>query len=146
MILVDANILLYAYDSDSASHAGAKKYLQERLSERPVVAFAWLSILAFLRIGTNPRLRQSPLSMAEASGHVRSWLTRRNVSVLEAGPRHWEILDGLLREAKVTGNLVSDAHLAALAIEHGANLITSDHDFARFPGLRWEDPLGTGTG
>ena len=145
MILVDANILLYAYDSASGSHASAKAFLEARLSERPVVGFAWQSIVAFLRIGTNPRVRASPMALAEALRHVRSWLSRRNVTVLEPGSKHFEILERLLVDAKATGNLVSDAHLAALAIEHGATLMTSDHDFARFPGLSWEDPLGSPT-
>lgn len=141
MILLDANILLYAYDSASASHQEARSFLEARLSERPLVGFSWQSVIAFIRIGTNARIRQSPMSTTEASGHVRSWLSRPNVSLLEPGSRHWEILERLLVDAKVSGNLVSDAHLAALAIEHGATLMTSDRDFARFPGLSWQDPL-----
>lgn len=141
MILLDANILLYAYDSASAHHTAAKKFLESRLSSVEPVGLAWHPVLAFLRIGTNPRVRASPMSTKEAAGHVRSWLARQNVSVLDAGPRHWEILEKLLLQAKVTANLVSDAHLAALAIEHGATLVTSDHDFARFSGLSWKDPF-----
>lgn len=141
MILLDANILLYAYDSASASHAAARSFLEARFSGRAPVGLAWSTIVAFLRAGTNPRIRQSPMSMKEASAHVRGWLARPNVPLLEAGPRHWEILERLLIEAKVAGNLVSDAHLAAIAIEHGATLMSSDHDFARFRDLAWEDPL-----
>jgi uncharacterized protein len=141
LILLDANILLYSYDSASASHVVARDYLERSLSGRAPVGLAWQSVVAFLRVATNPRIRQSPMSMREATGHVHTWLGRKNVTLLEPGPRHWEILAGLLIEAKVAGNLVSDAHLAAIAIEHGATLMSSDHDFARFRELAWKDPL-----
>ena len=141
MRLIDANVLLYAVDSSSPAHEPARRWLEEALSGREAVTFAWTTLLAFLRITTLPRLLAEPLTVEEASTHVSSWLGQPNVSVVEPGERHWSLLCGLLSQSQARGNLVPDAHLAALAIEHGAVLCTTDHDFARFPGLRWLNPL-----
>jgi len=141
VILVDANVLLYAYDASSLRHPVAKGWWEQCLSRPDPVRLAWSAIVAFLRIGTHHRVFDHPLSMGEACGHVASWLARPMVDVLEPGPRHWGILQRLLVSSQATGNLVTDAHLAALAIEHGADLCSTDMDFARFEGLSWRDPL-----
>lgn len=103
--------------------------------------FAWLTLGAFLRIATSPRVFERPLAAAEAVAAVSSWLDRPNCGILEPGERHWEIVQRLIDEGQASGALVMDAALAALAIEHGATLCTVDRDFARFRGLSWRDPL-----
>jgi toxin-antitoxin system PIN domain toxin len=141
VIVIDANILLYAYDSSSAHHEVARGWLESILSRPEPVGLAWMTVLAFLRISTNPRAFQHPFSVTEAVAIVSGWLDRPMVTLLGPGERHWEILRDLLLEGQAPGPLVMDAHLAALAIEHGATLSTSDRDFARFPGLRLHNPL-----
>lgn len=141
MILVDANLLLYAYHPRDARHAAARTWLEGVLSGVEPVRFAWLTLWAFLRISTSPRVFESPLLPAEAAALVSSWLERRSASVLEPEERYWQILRGLLQGEQVRGPLVMDAALAALALEHGATLHTTDGDFARFAGLRWRNPL-----
>ena len=141
MILIDANILLYAYDPRAEQHDASRTWLEGRLSGSPLVRFAWLTLWAFLRISTNPRVFERPLSMAEAEGHVSSWLAQPSAGILEPGERHWDTLRGLTQQGQTTGVLVMDAALAAIAIEHGATLCTTDRDFVRFPGLRWTNPL-----
>ncbi len=143
MILVDANVLLYAYDASSSRHEPARRWWEDRLSRPEPVWIAWATVVAFVRIGTHVRVFTHPLTVAEACAVVASWLDRPMVSVLEPGPRHWEILRDLLVESQASGNLVTDAHLAALAIEHGMVLMSTDRDFARFPGLAWQDPLAS---
>lgn len=141
MILVDANILLYAYDPRSEHHERCRSWVAKAFSGEEPVCLAWLTILAFIRICTNPRIFEAPLSAQEASAIVSSWLARPAVSVLEAGEQCWEILRTLLVEAQVTGPLVMDAFLAALALENGATLATTDRDFSRFARLRVSNPL-----
>ncbi|MBI3975839.1 MAG: type II toxin-antitoxin system VapC family toxin [Armatimonadetes bacterium] len=141
MILVDANLLLYAYNPSFERHALALRWLEELLSKPEPVGLAWLTILAFLRIGTSPRAFEYPLATDEAVPIVSSWLAQPMVTVLEPGERHWMILTDLLSRTQARGPAVMDAHLAALAIEHGATLCTSDRDFARFPGLQIINPL-----
>ena len=141
MTLVDANILLYAYDSFSPHCQAAQAWLEAKLSEADPVALPWVSILAFVRISTNPRLMKAPLGMGDAIAAVSALLARENVIVLNPGERHWEILRNVLVEGQASGPLVTDAHLAALAIEHGAILASADRDFARFPGLKLLNPL-----
>ena len=102
-----------------------------------------MTLWAFLRSITNPRLFERPLTIAEASAHVSSWLAQPSAGILEPGERHWEILRQLARDGQATGPLVMDAALAAIAIEHGATLCTTDRDFARFPGLTWTNPLAS---
>ena len=141
MILVDANLLLHAYNASSDRHVGARNWLEEVMSGSEPVGLAWVTILAFLRIGTNPRVFPYPLSPAEASEIVSQWLQRPMVMILEPSERHWASLSGLLTTTQSRGPLVMDAHLAALAVEHGAVLYSTDRDFARFPGLRVRNPL-----
>lgn len=141
MILVDANLLLYAYMARSEQHAAARAWVEKTFAGPLPVRLAWTTVLAFLRISTNPALSGRPLRMDEAAAVVDEWLAQSAVDILTPGEGHWEILRGLLRSAQVRGALTSDAHLAALAIEHGATLCTCDRDFTRFPNLRTLNPL-----
>lgn len=143
MTLVDANILLHAYNSTSPDNAKARRWLEAALSGAEPVCLAWITILAFLRIATNPRVFEHPFSIAEAVTLVSEWLEQPPVVMLDPQERHWQILRDLLSEAQAKGPLVMDAHLAALAIEHGAVLATVDKDFTRFPGLKLFNPLDT---
>jgi toxin-antitoxin system PIN domain toxin len=141
MILVDANILIYAYNPSADRHAAAKHWLEATVAGTVPVRLAWVTVLAFVRIMTHPQVFRRPLSLQEAVGIVDEWLEHPMVSVLDAGDRHWSILRGLLLDGQASGPLSTDAHLAALAIEHGATLHTTDRDFARFPALKVVDPL-----
>ena len=141
MILIDANLLLYAYDTASENQAEAKRWLEEILSRPEQIRLPWVTILAFLRISTSARAFRHPLSAKEALAVVSEWLSRPNVHTINPTERHFQILSTLLLVAQASGSLVTDAHLAALAIEHGALLCTTDRDFARFPGLRFQNPL-----
>ena len=141
MILLDANILLYAYNRAAAHHARAKRWLEDALAGNMPVAFCWPTILAFMRIATSPRAMSRPLTIAVARSIVDSWLALPSATLVLPTERHWEILGHMLEAGQASGPLVSDAHLAALAVEHGATLITNDRDFARFKGLRVEYPL-----
>lgn len=141
MMLVDANLLLYAYDPNSSHHSASKAWLETTLSGSQLVRFAWMTVWAFLRISTNARVYERPLSMAEADHAVASWLAQPVVGILDPGERHWEILRRLVTSGQTAGPLVMDAALAAVAIEHGATLYTTDRDFARFTELRWTNPL-----
>jgi toxin-antitoxin system PIN domain toxin len=141
VILVDANLLLHAYNPRAAEHDASRAWLEVTLSGSESVRFAWLTLWAFLRIATNPRVFEHPLSMPEAAGIVSSWFDQPIVGVLEPGERYWEIFQTLTSDGQTTGPLVMDAAVAALAIEHGAALHSTDRDFARFPGLRWINPL-----
>jgi toxin-antitoxin system PIN domain toxin len=143
VILVDANVLLYAYDASSKRHEAARRWWEERLSRPEPVWLAWSTVVAFVRIGTHVRAFEHPLTVEEACTAVDAWLERPMVGVLEPGPRHWDVLRRLLVDAQATGNLVTDAHLAAMAVEHGLVLMSTDRDFARFPGLAWQDPIPT---
>ena len=144
MNLLDANILLYAYNKASEPHERARRWLEEALTGSAPVAFCWPTLLAFLRITTNPRAVSRPLQIAQARAIIDSWLAVPIATLVLPTERHWEILARLLTAGQASGPLVSDAHLAALAIEHGATLITNDRDFARFPDLRVEYPLLAG--
>lgn len=144
MILIDANLLLYAYHPKDDSHPASRSWLEATLSGTEAVRFAWLTLWAFLRISTNPRVFERPLSTGEAEKAVSSWLACPVAGLLEPGERYWEILRGLMRDGQTVGPMVMDAALAALAIEHGAILQTTDRDFARFSGLRWKNPLVEG--
>ncbi|MBM4269125.1 MAG: type II toxin-antitoxin system VapC family toxin [Deltaproteobacteria bacterium] len=141
MILLDANLLLYAYNPSAEPHEKARLWLEAAFSDGETVGLPWATILAFLRIGTNPRAFPHPLTLTEGIEIVAEWLDLPPVRIVEPTERHWEVLASLLASAKAKGPLVSDAHLAALAIEHGALLCSSDADFARFAGLRLHDPL-----
>ena len=141
MMLIDANLLLYAYDESCDSHARASAWLEEQFSGKDLVALSWQSITAFIRISTNPRAYVSPFSVQEAARIVSEWLSQENVIILVPTDRHWEILRILLEKGQASGHLAMDAHMAALAIEHGATLCSTDRDFSRFPGLRTFNPL-----
>lgn len=141
MILIDANILLYAYDSSSQHHLKARRWLENILSEPQPVRLAWVTILAFLRISTNRKIFENPFSISEATSIVKKWLEHPVLDLLHPTERHWPILSKLLKEGQAYGPLVMDAHLAALAIEHGAKLYTTDKDFSRFDELEVINPL-----
>lgn len=141
MILVDANLLLYAYDAAASEHSKARSWLETVLAKPEPVLFPWQSIHAFLRIATNPRAWKAPLTIEEARAIVDELLSLPNVVTLSPGERHWDILRELVADSQCRGPLVADAVLAALAIEHGAELYTNDRDFSRFHNLRVVNPL-----
>lgn len=141
MTITDVNLLLYAYDASSAHHEQAKPWLEARLSGVEAFGFAWATLLAFLRLATNPRVFESPLTTLEALDVIASWLAAPSSTVLHPGARHLVVLRQLLEPLGTAGNLTTDAHLAALALEHDAVLCSADADFSRFPGLRWTNPL-----
>jgi uncharacterized protein len=141
VILVDANLLLYAEDSLSEHHEAARVWWDQQLSGTPPVCLCWRVLVAFIRIGTNLRLHQRPLTISESIERVQSWLDQPCVRMIRPGDEHWAIFQRMLRSGKAVGNLVSDAHLAALAIEHGCTLQSTDGDFARFKGLKWNNPI-----
>lgn len=140
MKLVDANVLINAVNAEARHHRAAKRWLDDALSGSSPVGFAWLALVAFVRITTHPSLAAMPLALGEAMAQVEEWLDARSAHVLQPGPRHAELLGGLLRAVGTAGNLTNDAHLAALALEHKATVVTFDSDFGRFPGVRWERP------
>lgn len=135
MRLVDANVLLYAVNADAKEHDRARVWFEASLNGRETVGFAWVVLLAFVRLSTRSGIFARPLDAETACEYVEEWLTRPVSVVLAPTPRHLTILRGLLRDAGTGGNLTSDAHLAALAIEHGADIWSFDRDFQRFPGL-----------
>jgi len=141
MILPDINLLIYAYDSDSPFHAAASAWWRDCLSGDEPVGLAQAVIFGFVRICTHPRVFHHPLTAAEAAAVVRSWLDQPVAQILEPPGGHVNDVLRLLEEIGTAGNLVTDAQLAALAMEYGAVLYTSDADFLRFPGLRWINPL-----
>ncbi len=141
MKLLDANLLIYAVDEDSARFAQAHPWVEGALGGRETVALPWAVLLAFLRLTTKPQVMTSPLTAGEALNLIDGWLARPNTVVVHPTERHSAVLRELLAPFGTAGNLSSDAHLAALAIEHGAELHSCDADFSRFTGLRWTDPL-----
>lgn len=140
-MLVDANILLYAVDQRSPSHGQAREWLESALNGTRRVGLPWSSLTAFVRIATHPRALRQPLSSAEAWQHVEEWLGAPPSWIPTPGPGYREILGRLLGQLDLRGNLVSDATLAALAIEHGLRMVSADSDFARFTDLDWFNPL-----
>jgi uncharacterized protein len=142
LILVDANLLVYAHVKSAAEHERARAWLDEKLNGHAPVGLPWPSLLGFLRLVTNPRIFERPEPIAEAWSQVVAWLDSEATWIPEPGARHADRLGELLALPGVRGNLVPDAHLAALAMEHGLVLCSTDGDFARFPDLRWENPLG----
>jgi toxin-antitoxin system PIN domain toxin len=141
MMLVDANILLYAEDELSPRHLAALKWWDAQLSGASPIGLPWTVICAFVRIGTNPRVFRNPLSLDQAVSRVESWLKQPCVRIVQPTERHWSVFQRMLTEGQGTANLVTDAHLAALSIEHGCDLASTDSDFARFPDIRWRNPL-----
>ncbi len=141
MIVPDVNVLLYAVDETSRPHDVARTWLEQSLSGIETVAFSWSVVIAFLRLSTRPAVFSEPLIPQQAFDLVEGWLSQPSVVVIDPTERHLGVLRGLLDAVGTAGNLVPDAHLAALAIEHGGTIASSDRDFGRFPGLRWTDPL-----
>lgn len=141
MKLPDVNLLLYAVNSAEPMHAKAKRWLEDNLSEEEPFAFDWTALLAFLRISTRSGIFARPLQLKQAFELVELWLQQPCALILEPTSRHPGVLQDLLLPLGSGGNLISDGHLAALAIEHGATLYSADNDFSRFPGLNWINPL-----
>lgn len=143
MILVDANLLLYAAIREYPQHEAAATWFDDRMNGTQAVGLPWPSLLAFIRLAINPRVHEEPPTMNEAWNLVREWLECDPAFVPTPGPRHHEVLERLLLDGSPNHRNVPDAHLAALAIEHGLVLATHDRGFARFEGLRWERPLAS---
>ena len=140
MKLVDLNVLLYAVNENAEHHEAVLAWWQQALSGDESVALPWIVLLGFLRIAANPKIFPEPLPASTAIRKIDTWLSVSTVCIVTEKPEHWKILQSLLDETGVAGNLTTDAHLAALAISHGAVLASCDRDFARFEGLRWENP------
>ncbi|MSU65859.1 MAG: PIN domain-containing protein [Opitutus sp.] len=141
MIVPDANLLLYAYDSESPFHSGASRWWAALLSGVEPVGLCPVVVFAFLRLSTHGKVFEQPMTVSEASQCVTSWIARPNVRLLVAGPGHVASVCGLLAKAGTAGNLVTDAQIAALALEYGATVHTADTDFSRLTGVCWENPL-----
>jgi toxin-antitoxin system PIN domain toxin len=141
VIVLDANILLYAYDSTAPHHTKAKQWIERVFSSDAAVGLPWQSVWAFLRIVSSPALPGKRFSIEEAAQIVECWLEQPNVLLLSPGDRHWSLFRQVMVDGQARGPLVTDAQLAALTIEFGGMLYTTDRDFARFPGLRWTNPL-----
>jgi len=141
VILVDANLLVYAYVASLPQHTRAASWLDTQLNSNIIVGLPWPSLLSFARLVTNPRIFEQPIPVQTAWEQVEEWLNCPTVRVPTPGDRHREILAELVRLAVDRADLIPDAHLAAIAIENGFVLQSSDRDFARFPGLNWQDPL-----
>lgn len=141
MILVDANILLYAEDSLSPRHKKAREWWDAQLSGSGRVCLCWEVLNAFIRISTNRRVFARPLSLKEAMERVVSWLDQPNTETIRPTDAHWDTYSTMLEKGQASANLVTDAHLAALAVSHGCTLYSTDADFSRFPQLKWKNPL-----
>ena len=141
MILVDANLLLYAYDTSSPDHDAARVWLEAAINGDERVGIGLQVILAFMRIATHPGVFERPLSSTDAIAIVGSWLQRPQVAIASPGDRHWQTLADVAASGQARGARLMDAHLAALAFEHGATLLTTDRGFARYPGLRFRNPI-----
>ena len=144
MIIPDVNLLVYAYNRGTRHHEAARAWWEDLLSSTERVGLPWAVSLGFVRLMTHPAVLIVPLDPRGAIRHVRRWLERPNVVMLEPGPRHLDVVESLLGPLGVGGNLTTDAHLAALAIEHRGELHSNDTDFGRFSGLRWRNPLAPG--
>jgi uncharacterized protein len=141
MIVLDVNLLLYAYDTASAEHKKARSCIEELFSGEETVGLPWQTVTAFIRIMTYPGLMGERFSLASALAIVDQWLDIPQVRLLVPGDDHWTLLKNMLVDGDARGKLTTDASLAALTIEHGGVLYSNDRDFARFPGLRWVNPL-----
>jgi toxin-antitoxin system PIN domain toxin len=133
-------VLLYAVDRASTHHERSRSWLDASLAGTEAVGLAWIALLAFVRVGTNASVFPAPMSADEATGQIETWLTAPAAVIAQPTPRHASLLRGLLRDSGTAGNLTTDAHLAALALEHGADVVSYDRDFARFPGVRHRLP------
>jgi toxin-antitoxin system PIN domain toxin len=141
MKLVDTNLLVYAYVPALEQHAPARRWFEQTISQDEAVGLAWVSVLGFLRVVTNPRIFRVPLRIERAVTVVDEWLEQQAVEIVLPTPRHWSTLRELLTTGQAGGALTTDAHVAALSIEHGATVYTTDRDFTRFPGVRTVNPL-----
>ena len=141
MILPDLNLLVHAHNSDSSRHEDARTWWESLMNGEEQVGLPWAVLLGFVRIATHRAVLGNPMPVRLACDHVKSWLERPQVTILHPGNRHAEILFGLLDRLGTAGNLTTDAHLAALAIEYQAELHSNDADFTRFQGLKWRNPL-----
>ena len=141
MILLDVNLLIYAHDKTSSYHAQARPWWDKQLNGSQLVGLSWVAVLGFIRVVTNRRIYQDPFSPSEVLAIVATWLEQPHVKIVHPSEQHFAILAKLIEQAGTAGNLTTDAHLAALAIERGLILQTADTDFARFPGLKWNNPL-----
>ena len=141
MILVDANILIYAVNRDADQHRKARNWLEQALSGTTEIGFAWIVILAFIRVTTRAGIMARPLHFTHALSYVDGWLSQSNAILVSPGERHWPIFRNLLSGTGSAGNLTSDVHLAALAVEYGAEIYSADYDFRRFTGITHINPL-----
>jgi toxin-antitoxin system PIN domain toxin len=141
VILIDANLLIYAIDTDSAHHARVRRWLEDMLSSDTEVGLAWIVVLAFTRITTRAGIMRRPLAPDQAIAYIDTWLAQPYVALIAPGDAHWPVLRNLLLSGGTAGNLTSDAHLAALAIEHGCKIASADNDFRRFPGITLVNPV-----
>jgi len=141
MKLVDLNVLLYAVNRDAPHHEAARSWWEAALSDDETIGLPWIVLLGFLRLATNAQVFPEPLTLDQAMGRVDAWLRHPKTRLLGETQEHWRILKELLHETGTAGNLTTDAHLAALAISHGATLVSCDADFGRYRHLRWENPL-----
>ena len=141
MVIPDANILIYAYNADAVQHKTAAEWLIQSFKASELVGLCWPSLWAFIRLNTNPKLWPKPKSSEEVFDIIHDWQSQPNALIVHPGPRHNAILRSLVLETRSIGTLVSDATLAAIAIEHAATLVSTDRDFRRFSGLRWVNPL-----
>jgi hypothetical protein len=141
MIIPDVNLLVYAHNRAATWHERARGWWEDLVNREQPIGMPWTVMLGYVRLVTHPSVLVSPLPPLDALAHVRRWLDQACVRIVEPGPRHVDLLGELFRSTGVAGNLTSDTHLAALAIEHQAELHSNDADFARFPGLRWRNPI-----
>jgi uncharacterized protein len=144
VILIDANVLLYAYNADAPQQNVAARWLEGLLQSGQPVGLPWVTVWAFLRISTNSRIWTNPLSAKQAFAIVRTWLAQPGIILLLPGPRHLDLLQQLVTDFDTTGPLLQDAVLAALALENGATLASTDQDFRRFPSVTWVNPIREG--
>jgi toxin-antitoxin system PIN domain toxin len=140
MRIVDANVLLYAVNSSSEHHEASRSWLDNALSGSDIVGFAWVPLLAFARLTTKHGLFPAPMNPDDAMAQIRDWCAAPSAVMVNPTARHADVLSGLISGVGAGGNLVNDAHLAALAIEHRARIVTYDNDFGRFDGVRWDAP------
>ena len=141
MILPDINLLVYAHDETSRHHEKARRWWENRLNGSQAIGLSWVVVLGFIRLLTNPRIFQNPYSVSEILAVVGTWLEQPHVRIINPSGHHFALLSELILSIGTAGNLTTDAHLAALAMERGLILRTTDADFARFQGLKWENPI-----